>query len=78
MASNAAHFFASVHKLSHITECHSLLLLLRTPLFPPSLPPSPTPPLQICVGKNEEIDGFLRLSSGKKRGLVPVTYLLEI
>ncbi|KAA8581504.1 hypothetical protein FQN60_003085 [Etheostoma spectabile] len=33
---------------------------------------------QICVGKNEEIDGFLRLSSGKKRGLVPVTYLLEI
>lgn len=46
--------------------------------LPPSLPPSPTPPLQICVGKNEEIDGFLRLSSGKKRGLVPVTYLLEI
>ncbi|XP_035525412.1 SH3 and cysteine-rich domain-containing protein 2-like [Morone saxatilis] len=33
---------------------------------------------QICVGKNEEIDGFLRLSSGKKRGLVPVTCLLEI
>uniref|UniRef100_A0A1A8MKP8 SH3 and cysteine-rich domain-containing protein 2 n=1 Tax=Nothobranchius pienaari TaxID=704102 RepID=A0A1A8MKP8_9TELE len=33
---------------------------------------------QICVGKNEETDGFLRLSSGKKRGLVPVKYLLEI
>ncbi|XP_018558864.1 SH3 and cysteine-rich domain-containing protein 2 [Lates calcarifer] len=33
---------------------------------------------QICVGKNEEIDGFLRLTSGKKRGLVPVKYLLEI
>ncbi|KAK1881851.1 SH3 and cysteine-rich domain containing protein 2 [Dissostichus eleginoides] len=33
---------------------------------------------QICVGKNEEIDGFLRLSSGKKRGLVPLNYLLEI
>ncbi|XP_020507749.1 SH3 and cysteine-rich domain-containing protein 2 [Labrus bergylta] len=33
---------------------------------------------QICVGKNEEIDGFLRLSSGKKRGLVPVKCLLEI
>ncbi|KAK5850925.1 hypothetical protein PBY51_001760 [Eleginops maclovinus] len=33
---------------------------------------------QICVGKNEEIDGFLRLSSGKKRGLVPLKYLLEI
>ncbi|KAK9530330.1 hypothetical protein VZT92_011837 [Zoarces viviparus] len=33
---------------------------------------------QICVGKNEEIDGFLRLSSGKKRGLVPVKNLLEI
>lgn len=34
--------------------------------------------LQICVGKNDEIDGFLRLSSGKKRGLVPANYLLEI
>ncbi|XP_010862556.2 SH3 and cysteine-rich domain-containing protein 2 isoform X2 [Esox lucius] len=33
---------------------------------------------QICVGKNEEIDGFLKLSSGKKRGLVPSKYLLEI
>ncbi|KAF0025490.1 hypothetical protein F2P81_022371 [Scophthalmus maximus] len=33
---------------------------------------------QICVGKNEEIDGFLRLTSGKKRGLVPEMYLLEI
>ncbi|XP_028990623.1 SH3 and cysteine-rich domain-containing protein 2-like [Betta splendens] len=33
---------------------------------------------QICVGKNEETDGFLRLSSGKKRGLVPVKFLLEI
>uniref|UniRef100_A0A673A694 SH3 and cysteine-rich domain-containing protein 2 n=1 Tax=Sphaeramia orbicularis TaxID=375764 RepID=A0A673A694_9TELE len=33
---------------------------------------------QICVGKNEETDGFLRLSSGKKRGLVPVKCLLEI
>ncbi|XP_070708509.1 SH3 and cysteine-rich domain-containing protein 2-like [Pempheris klunzingeri] len=33
---------------------------------------------QICVGKNEEIDGFHRLSSGKKRGLVPVKCLLEI
>ncbi|XP_069547847.1 SH3 and cysteine-rich domain-containing protein 2-like isoform X1 [Brachyistius frenatus] len=33
---------------------------------------------QICVGKNEETDDFLRLSSGKKRGLVPVNYLLEI
>ncbi|XP_071770919.1 SH3 and cysteine-rich domain-containing protein 2-like [Centroberyx gerrardi] len=33
---------------------------------------------QICVGKNEETDGFLRLSSGKKRGLVPEKYLLEI
>ncbi|KAM4623476.1 SH3 and cysteine-rich domain-containing protein 2-like [Polymixia lowei] len=33
---------------------------------------------QICVGKNEEVDEFLRMSSGKKRGLVPVKYLLEI
>lgn len=44
----------------------------------PYLPPSPSLPLQICVGKNEEIDGFFRLSSGKKRGLVPMMYLLEI
>ncbi|KAL0984403.1 hypothetical protein UPYG_G00140980 [Umbra pygmaea] len=33
---------------------------------------------QICVGKHEELDGFLKLSSGKKRGLVPSKYLLEI
>lgn len=33
---------------------------------------------QICVGKNEEIDGFVRLSSGKKRGMVPVKSLVEI
>ncbi|XP_068162082.1 SH3 and cysteine-rich domain-containing protein 2-like [Antennarius striatus] len=33
---------------------------------------------QICVGKNEETDGFLRLSSGKKRGSVPLTCLQEI
>uniref|UniRef100_A0A3P8VCC6 SH3 and cysteine-rich domain-containing protein 2 n=1 Tax=Cynoglossus semilaevis TaxID=244447 RepID=A0A3P8VCC6_CYNSE len=33
---------------------------------------------QICVGKSEEADGFLRLTSGKKRGLVPVKYLMEI
>ncbi|XP_030630874.1 SH3 and cysteine-rich domain-containing protein 2-like [Chanos chanos] len=33
---------------------------------------------QICVGKSEEIDGFLKLSSGKKRGLVPSKYLEEI
>ncbi|MFT7819396.1 SH3 and cysteine-rich domain-containing protein 2 [Arapaima gigas] len=33
---------------------------------------------QICVGKNEITDGFLRLSSGKKRGLVPYASLEEI
>ncbi|XP_056433471.1 SH3 and cysteine-rich domain-containing protein 2-like [Gadus chalcogrammus] len=33
---------------------------------------------QVCVGKTEEADGFLRLSSGKKRGLVPVKNLLDI
>uniref|UniRef100_A0A8C6TND7 SH3 and cysteine-rich domain-containing protein 2 n=1 Tax=Neogobius melanostomus TaxID=47308 RepID=A0A8C6TND7_9GOBI len=33
---------------------------------------------QICVGKNEEIEGFLRMSSGKKRGMVPVKNLMEI
>lgn len=42
MASNAAHFFffCSVHKYSHITECHSLLLLLYT--HPSSLSYSPS------------------------------------
>ncbi|KAJ7984589.1 hypothetical protein DPEC_G00356350 [Dallia pectoralis] len=33
---------------------------------------------QICVGKDQEMDGFLKLSSGKKKGLVPSKYLLEI
>ncbi|XP_051728836.1 SH3 and cysteine-rich domain-containing protein 2-like isoform X2 [Ctenopharyngodon idella] len=33
---------------------------------------------QICVGKNEDTDGFLKLSSGKKRGLVPTDSLEEI
>uniref|UniRef100_A0A8C2J6G0 SH3 domain-containing protein n=1 Tax=Cyprinus carpio TaxID=7962 RepID=A0A8C2J6G0_CYPCA len=33
---------------------------------------------QICVGKNEETGGFLKLSSGKKRGLVPTDSLEEI
>ncbi|KAK7919474.1 hypothetical protein WMY93_010758 [Mugilogobius chulae] len=33
---------------------------------------------QICVGKNEEIEGFLRLSSGKKRGMVPVKNIVEL
>ncbi|XP_041939129.1 SH3 and cysteine-rich domain-containing protein 2-like [Alosa sapidissima] len=33
---------------------------------------------QICVGKGEEVDGFLRVSSGKKRGLVLSTSLQEI
>ncbi|XP_061088390.1 SH3 and cysteine-rich domain-containing protein 2-like [Conger conger] len=33
---------------------------------------------QICVGKNEDNDGFLKLTSGKKRGLVPNESLEEI
>nr|XP_023663483.1 SH3 and cysteine-rich domain-containing protein 2-like [Paramormyrops kingsleyae] len=33
---------------------------------------------QICVGKSEESNGFLRLSSGKKKGLVPRSSLEEI
>ncbi|KAM6951465.1 SH3 and cysteine-rich domain-containing protein 2 [Aplochiton taeniatus] len=33
---------------------------------------------QICVGKREESEGFLKLSSGKKRGMVPAKYLQEI
>ncbi|XP_046894810.1 SH3 and cysteine-rich domain-containing protein 2-like [Hypomesus transpacificus] len=33
---------------------------------------------QICVGKREDSEGFLRLSSGKKRGLVPAESIEEI
>ncbi|XP_007230845.2 SH3 and cysteine-rich domain-containing protein 2 [Astyanax mexicanus] len=33
---------------------------------------------QICVGKNEDSDGFMKLCSGKKRGLVPTRSLEEI
>ncbi|XP_062302866.1 SH3 and cysteine-rich domain-containing protein 2-like [Osmerus eperlanus] len=33
---------------------------------------------QICVGKSEDSEGFLRLSSGKKRGLVPAESIEEI
>lgn len=51
------------------------VVFLSTPLLlNPSSPDLP----QICVGKSEEADGFLRLTSGKKRGLVPVKYLMEI
>uniref|UniRef100_A0AAZ3SK31 SH3 and cysteine rich domain 2 n=1 Tax=Oncorhynchus tshawytscha TaxID=74940 RepID=A0AAZ3SK31_ONCTS len=33
---------------------------------------------QICVGKSEDGEGFLKLSSGKKRGLVPAKSIEEI
>ncbi|XP_041087361.1 SH3 and cysteine-rich domain-containing protein 2-like isoform X2 [Polyodon spathula] len=33
---------------------------------------------QICVGKGEDSEGFLKVSSGKKRGLVPTDLLEEI
>ncbi|XP_070294181.1 SH3 and cysteine-rich domain-containing protein 2-like [Salvelinus sp. IW2-2015] len=33
---------------------------------------------QICVGKSEDSEGFLKLSSGKKRGLVPAKSIEEI
>ncbi|XP_036402922.1 SH3 and cysteine-rich domain-containing protein 2-like [Megalops cyprinoides] len=33
---------------------------------------------QICVGKSDASDGFLKLTSGKKRGLVPCQSLEEI
>ncbi|XP_043910996.1 SH3 and cysteine-rich domain-containing protein 2 [Protopterus annectens] len=33
---------------------------------------------QICVGKGEETNGFIKVSSGKKRGLVPADALAEI
>lgn len=71
MASSAVEgcFFFPQIFFSPVCECRTLL-----PLRPPRSPP----PLQICVGKDEESDGFLRLSSGKRRGLVPATCLLEI
>ncbi|XP_067824906.1 SH3 and cysteine-rich domain-containing protein 2-like [Heptranchias perlo] len=34
--------------------------------------------LQICVGRGEETNGFIKVCSGKKRGLVPVDILEEI
>ncbi|XP_028675219.1 SH3 and cysteine-rich domain-containing protein 2-like [Erpetoichthys calabaricus] len=33
---------------------------------------------QICVGKGDETDGFVKVSSGKKRGLVPTDSLDEV
>lgn len=35
---------------------------------------------QICVGvgRSKDTDGFIRVSSGKKRGLVPADVLTEI
>lgn len=37
-------------------------------------------PAQICVGvaRSKDADGFIRVSSGKKRGLVPADALTEI
>lgn len=37
-------------------------------------------PTQICVGvgRSKDADGFIRVSSGKKRGLVPADALTEI
>lgn len=76
MASNAAEgcFFFFPH--SHKYFSHSHLNVTRS--SHPRPPPDLQPPLQICVGKDEESDGFLRLSSGKRRGLIPATCLLEI
>lgn len=34
--------------------------------------------IQICVGKQEDGEMFLKLSSGKKRGLVPADSIEEI
>lgn len=42
-----------------------------------SLPHSASSP-QIFVGKGEDREGFLKVSSGKKRGLVPTDSLEEI
>lgn len=76
-------FFFVVFCLS--PETHIYLFIFISLALPPAplssllaFPHRLTLPLQICIGKNEEIDGFLRLSSGKKRGLVPVKCLLEI
>ncbi|CAF91528.1 unnamed protein product, partial [Tetraodon nigroviridis] len=59
---------------AHITEwfIHSSSSTFSCPFSSPSLL------LQICIGKNEETDGFLRLSSGKRRGLVPVQCVQEL
>ena len=36
------------------------------------------PFIQICVASEEEQDGFIRVLSGKKRGLVPLDVLENI
>ncbi|XP_048470326.1 SH3 and cysteine-rich domain-containing protein 2-like isoform X1 [Rhincodon typus] len=38
----------------------------------------PLKELQVCVGRGEETNGFVKVSSGKKRGIVPVDVLKEI
>ncbi|XP_055512772.1 SH3 and cysteine-rich domain-containing protein 2-like [Leucoraja erinacea] len=38
----------------------------------------PLKELQICVGRGEETSGFVKVCSGKKRGLVPADILSEI
>ncbi|XP_067869630.1 SH3 and cysteine-rich domain-containing protein 2-like isoform X2 [Heterodontus francisci] len=38
----------------------------------------PLKELQVCVGRGEETNGFVKVCSGKKRGVVPADVLIEI
>ncbi|XP_043530793.1 SH3 and cysteine-rich domain-containing protein 2-like [Chiloscyllium plagiosum] len=38
----------------------------------------PLKELQVCIGRGEETNGFVKVCSGKKRGIVPVDVLQEI
>lgn len=51
----------------------------RSPLVLTELKPFPSlPHIQICVTSEEEQDGFIRVLSGKKRGLVPLDVLVNV
>ena len=47
-------------------------------LSSPSPPPSPPPSLQIVVKKGEEVNGYLKVSTGRKLGFFPSNLLQEI
>lgn len=60
----------------YVKDNSHVMLLHDKDLLPEQLPGLCLP--QICVGKLEDGEMFLKLSSGKKRGLVPAESIEEI